>query len=283
MKKVLIFGCGSTGQRIYEEVKDKSDVIGFLDNDASKWDEKKCGIQILGNASCCKELDYDEVLIASLTGYEVIREQLINAGIESSKINSSFVDTQVNARINFLRDYAEMSKDLLDDTLCVAEGGVFQGEFAKLINEYFPKQTIYLFDTFEGFDQRDIKIEKESDFSEYEANHLSITSEEMVLGKLPHKDKAIIRKGYFPETAEGLESKKFVFVNLDFDLYNPILEGLRFFYPKLVDGGCMLVHNYYNPGYKGVKEAIDIFEQENGKLIKFPIGDHCSLGIIKRD
>lgn len=37
MEKVLIFGTGSTGQRIYREVKNSVEVLGFLDNDSSKW------------------------------------------------------------------------------------------------------------------------------------------------------------------------------------------------------------------------------------------------------
>jgi hypothetical protein len=44
----------------------------------------------------------------------------------------------------------------------------------------------------------------------------------------------------------------------------------------------MLVHDYYNPGYKGVKEAVEQYQKEEGEIIKFPIGDHCSLGIIKK-
>ena len=37
MKKVLIFGTGSTGRRIFDEIKDSVQVIGFLDNDSTKW------------------------------------------------------------------------------------------------------------------------------------------------------------------------------------------------------------------------------------------------------
>lgn len=239
-------------------------------------------VSILGNVEACKGLEYDEILICSLPGLNIIREQLLQAGIPSEKISSGFIDTQVNARINFIQDWVSIYHDYYSENACCAEGGVFQGEFAKEINKYFPKQRLYLFDTFEGFDEKDIEFEEKEEYSALGKNHLSITSEAMVLEKLPHKENAIIRKGYFPETAKGLEEEKFVFVNLDFDLYKPILEGLRFFYPRLVNGGCMLVHDYFNPGYKGVAEAVLAFEKENGMLIKFPIGDHCSIGIIKQ-
>lgn len=37
----------------------------------------------------------------------------------------------------------------------------FRGEFAKYIHRAFPHSKLYLFDTFEGFDQRGVKYEKE--------------------------------------------------------------------------------------------------------------------------
>src|ERR1022692_3821606 len=47
----------------------------------------------------------------------------------------------------------------------VAELGVYKGKFARYINQYFPKRSLYLFDTFEGFDNRDVVAEKENKFS----------------------------------------------------------------------------------------------------------------------
>lgn len=37
----------------------------------------------------------------------------------------------------------------------IAELGVYKGDFSRIINVNFPKKTLYLFDTFEGFDDRD--------------------------------------------------------------------------------------------------------------------------------
>lgn len=39
----------------------------------------------------------------------------------------------------------------------VAEAGVFRGEFAKYINQFFPDRKLYLYDTFEGFNASDMK------------------------------------------------------------------------------------------------------------------------------
>ena len=42
----------------------------------------------------------------------------------------------------------------------IAELGVFKGDTAWKLNALFPQQRLYLFDTFQGFDPRDIKEEK---------------------------------------------------------------------------------------------------------------------------
>lgn len=38
----------------------------------------------------------------------------------------------------------------------VAEAGVYQGNFSAVINKCFPTRKLYLFDTFEGFDSKEI-------------------------------------------------------------------------------------------------------------------------------
>src|SRR3954466_8957587 len=47
----------------------------------------------------------------------------------------------------------------------LAELGVYKGDFAKRINQLFSDKKLYLFDTFEGFNQKDISTEKQSNFS----------------------------------------------------------------------------------------------------------------------
>ena len=42
----------------------------------------------------------------------------------------------------------------------VAELGVYKGDFAKRLNQLFPDKKLYLFDTFEGFDEKDITYRK---------------------------------------------------------------------------------------------------------------------------
>lgn len=278
--KALIFGAGATGKALLPMVRRKYEVIGYLDNDPIKW-KKKSAEDIdnlpVHNPQMVFELAWDSVVIGTYVGLDPMTEQLVDMGIDRSKIDQSYISLAVNARVIFLENLSEMYEDI-HPCASVAEGGVFQGDFAKEISRVFPNRKLYLFDTFSGFDERDVVFDKERNFSELGIGHFNITSEELVMSKLPHPEMAVIRKGYFPESTKGIEDQ-FCFVNLDFDLYQPILAGLAFFYPRMIKGGVILVHEYFSDSYRGVKEAVDGFSKKNG-LNLFPIGDGLSIGIL---
>ena len=150
----------------------------------------------------------------------------------------------------------------------VAELGVYKGKFARYINSYFKEKKLYLFDTFEGFDERDITTEKKEGFSSGSQNFAD-TSVESVLSLMPYPNNCIPVKGFFPESAVNIKDE-FVFVSLDADLYEPIYEGLKFFYPLLVSGGYIFVHDFNNDNYPGARKAVEKFCAE--KNISFVPG-----------
>ena len=97
---------------------------------------------------------------------------------------------------------------------------------------------------------------------------------------MPHPAQCVVRKGFFPDTAKGLEDQ-FVFVSLDADLYDPILEGLNYFYPRLQNGGYIFIHDYNNDLYKGARKAVDEFCDSNG-LSAIPLPDSCGTAVLKK-
>ena len=143
-----------------------------------------------------------------------------------------------------------------------AELGVYRGDFAKKINHFLPDKKLYLFDTFEGFDKRDTSFDIQSGLRSRVPSDFSQTSEELVLSKMQHPENCIIRKGWFPDTAEGIDDT-FCFVSIDADLYQPILAGLKFFYPRLVHGGVIMVHDFNNSEYGGSRKAVREFCEDN--------------------
>ncbi|HCT91621.1 MAG TPA: methyltransferase, partial [Lachnospiraceae bacterium] len=110
--------------------------------------------------------------------------------------------------------------------------------------------------------------------------NFSDTSAELVRSRLPHPEKAVFCKGRFPESLPD-DLPPLVFVSLDPDLYAPALAGLRAFWPKLVPGGLILIHDYNSRQFKGVKEAVQLFCEEEG-LSVLPLADlHGSAALMK--
>ena len=161
----------------------------------------------------------------------------------------------------------------------VAELGVYKGKFARYINQYFPDRTLYLFDTFEGFNETDIINETQSQFSGGDQN-FSDTSVAAVLKLMPHPGQCKTFKGYFPDSAKNVDDK-FVFVSLDADLYDPLYAGLKFFYPKLVKGGYIFVHDFNNDSYRGARKAVEVFCKEES-INYMPMPDSGGSAIITK-
>lgn len=277
MRKVILFGAAGGGARLFDRIYKKYEIVAFVDNDKKKWGEMLKGIRIESPQKAIKELVFDYVIITSAPGLDSIKKQCIDMGIPEEKIITSYIEMPLESRRVFLKKLALVMKDFVSEGAC-AEVGVFEGDFAKYINLYFPDRKLHLFDTFQGFDKRD--IEKEKGFSNAREGDYGNTSENLVMNKMPFPDQCIIHKGYFPETAIAVD-EKFCFVNLDLDLYEPTYNGLKFFSEKMTKDGVILVHDYFADNFKGPKEAVDNFVAESSKKIyKMPIGDGISIMLI---
>ena len=124
-------------------------------------------------------------------------------------------------------------------TGAIAECGVFKGQLSTFLHQTAPDRSLYLFDTFEGFDSRDSDTAGDSRFRD--------TSEESVLRRIGDTRNVIVRKGYFPESAAGMDKERFAFIMIDFDKYDPTCSALQFFYPLVNKGGFVFVHDYTSP------------------------------------
>ncbi len=137
-----------------------------------------------------------------------------------------------------------------------AELGVYKGDSAEVLHKMDPTRTIHLFDTFEGFQQKDLNNES-GKAATYTEHSFADTTIERVKQRL-NKENFIFHQGSFPESVVGLNDEKYALVNMDVDLYNPTKAGLNYFYPKLSPGGVILVHDY-NTDWPGIMKAVDDF------------------------
>jgi len=155
----------------------------------------------------------------------------------------------------------------------MAEVGVYQGGSAKLIAEVKNEKELYLFDTFEGLPK---VSEKDTHFgtSYWKTGEFSNTSLENVENYLSNYKNIFCYKGKFPETSEPIKTKKFSFVHLDVDLFQSTIDCLEFFYPRMINGGIILTHDYHTDG---IKQAFNEFCKDK----KIPqiqlLGSQCAI------
>jgi len=222
-------------------------------------------------------LSFDKVMITVVNDSQQIEiiAKLCSLGVPANKIKTVYAPTD-HEYPQILAEHGTLD-DIPGD---IAECGVYKGDFAVKLNTYFPERRLWLFDTFEGFAEQDETIEQSLNLN-YLHQNLSDTSLEYVRSRLPHPNNAVFRKGWFPETAKDVDMP-FAFVRLDMDLYQPIFEGLKLFWPLMSEGGLILVDDYGCITYPLVTKAVSDFEALLGKSIpKCPITHRESILLIK--
>lgn len=280
MKRIMIFGAGQAGRMILNWISGEYDLLGYIDNNPDLCGKYKDNKMIYSADEAIKMMpDIIIITVLNKEAAEKIKLQLRSLNYKGIVFNINEFKKYIDIRLASLRLMAEEIKDKnLDGE--VAELGVYKGKFASEINKLFPNKKLYLFDTFEGFCNEDVNIENSHGYSKAKVGDFSDTSIELVKDKLLHKEQAIFIKGYFPKSIKE-ELPNFCFVSLDTDLYKPTYEGLKVFYPKLVKGGVIIIHDYNSTQFPGVKKAVKKFCSENNAFI-VPLCDiHGSAVLLK--
>lgn len=164
--------------------------------------------------------------------------------------------TFYNILLNIKRGYGEEEK------LYLAESGVYKGGGSFFIASILSQLGVsnfqlYSIDTFEGHSKLDLKgdtgdgLQKAGDFNE--------TSFESVQNYLSVHANISVRKGRIQDVANSISDKKYCFVHLDMDIYQPTLFSLDFFDDKLLPGAVIVLDDYGFTSCPGVKKAVDEF------------------------
>lgn len=61
-----------------------------------------------------------------------------------------------------------------------------------------------------------------------------------------------------------MRDDRFAFVSIDCDIYEPVRQGLEFFWPRMQRGGVIFVHDYSSGYWPGATKAVDEFCAHNG-------------------
>ena len=181
-------------------------------------------------------------------------------------VNFAFFPYEAYMLYSIAKSQQELDGDM-------AEVGVYQGGSAKLISEVKGDKKLFLFDTFIGLQELS---DDDTHFGKkhWKKNEFNDTSLETVKNYLSSYNNIQIIKGEFPKTAEIVNDSKFSFVHLDVDLYRSTIECLKFFYPRLVNGGIILVHDYHSDG---IQKAFKEFLQSNKVQLIELTGSQCMI------
>ncbi|WP_300962168.1 TylF/MycF/NovP-related O-methyltransferase [Helicobacter rodentium] len=285
MEKIVIFGAATGGKSVANKLLiggGQNKILFFVDNDPKKHgrtlliQDKKYEVK---SPDTLLTTEFDRVIIGSVCGEDILRQLQEELKIPYSKIDDFLIRNYHQTLETFLSDFVSICKTY-NIKGNVAELGVYQGDTAKVMNRIFEDRKLFLFDTFEGYNAKDINAEKDLEAVNFGEKHLDNTSLELVMKKMPNPDNVIVKKGWFPETTKGLENEQFCFVDIDVDLYAPTLAGLEFFYPKLTQGGIIML-SYFAP-HIGNKQAVEEFQKRHNFQI-VPLGIPNRAAIIKLD
>ena len=280
MKTVVLFGAGQIGAMVSRLLGPEYSIICFADNNNHKWGDTLAGIQIVPPSESL--LFYPDCICLCVLDEEralQMEAQLRELGYEGPVMRPDALKT-FDARIATMRLLAEQIRDEQIPG-AVAELGVFRGEFAALINAAFPDRVIHLFDTFEGFPAEDVEIERAQGLSNAQAGDFWETSQEYVEQQLPHREKAVIHKGYFPDTFLPCAEERFAFVSIDADLYAPTAAALALFWERLSPGGVLLIHDVNSTQFTGTGKAVQEFCRERA-LLPMPVCDLHGSAVLRK-
>ncbi len=273
-QEIILFGASSRGRRVLNNLIEKGvekKHLRFCDNDSQKWDREICGVRVISINELETRAKDICIIISSSLNYE-INDQLNKLGFSNvhyfhlllfkedmyEKYDSKFLkildDTRDTCYMDSEEKYTLYSsmKAVYSLPGDVAEVGVYKGGSAKIICETKGNKKLYLFDTFEGYPDTD----KEDLLQK---GWLSNTSLENVKKYLDQYGNIDFFKGLFPQTAESLSGQKFCFVHLDVDNYQAVKAALEFFWPRMIDNGRIVSHDYNATDVPGVRKAFSEF------------------------
>jgi hypothetical protein len=140
----------------------------------------------------------------------------------------------------FMRSLLRIVGDVAGD---MAECGVYRGAGARLMalamQDSGTARALHLFDSFAGLSEPDAR---DGDYWKPHDLRSPVTPVHDAL-----RDISIsytIHEGWIPDRFVDVAQQTFCFVHIDVDLFQPTLDALEFFYPRLATGGVILLDDH---------------------------------------
>ena len=144
-----------------------------------------------------------------------------------------------------------------------AECGVYKGLSSYIIcdrNQQSTsfRRTHYAFDSFAGLSEPG----KAEDGSHWHAGDLSVEEQEFRDNLRPFESSVQVYRGWIPTRFDEVADKRFCFVHIDVDLYQPTKDSMEFFYDRMSPGVIIVCDDYGFGTCPGATRAVDEFLQD---------------------
>jgi len=163
----------------------------------------------------------------------------------------------------------------------VAELGAYKGGNALLAALVATLQgssrPYHIVDSFEGFPE--LSAHDPADASKMFRDSSFADIAEM-FAAFPH---VRLHRGFIPDVLRQLPDQHYGVVYYDCDLYQPAVDSLQYFFPRLSPGGFLLVHDYLPKlgGFDGVRKAVDEFLRQTKGVDRFEVPETTHLILRK--
>lgn len=150
----------------------------------------------------------------------------------------------------------------------VWRGGLSMSNMVYIDFKSMTDRKYYLFDTFCGLDS-EFSTQKELDSYKgaYEETY------DFVVNSFKDWPNVVIVRGAVPKTLTQVNIKEVAFLHIDMNCVLPEVEAIKFFWPKLVAGGIVILDDYAHIGHELQKKAMDEFASSQGlKILSLPTG-----------
>lgn len=143
-----------------------------------------------------------------------------------------------------------------------------------------PARPHHLFDSFEGLSEPAPEDSGGGRQTPWKKGQL-LAEEEVTRKNLRmYADRCRFYKGWVPTRFPEVADRRFAFVHIDVDLYEPTRDALEFFYPRMNPGGVIVCDDYGSAKCVGARKAMDEFiAAKPESLFHVPTGQSL---IVKR-
>lgn len=174
-----------------------------------------------------------------------------------------------------LREFVRLTANVPGD---LAECGCYVGVSAWFMAKESSNSELFLFDSFEGLSDPALEDTVVDDVQQWQAGDLKI-NEELLRRNLAEFEHIHVLKGWIPARFGEVRNHRFRLIHIDVDLYQPTLDSLAFFYPRLSPGGVIVMDDYGFMTCPGAnKAANDYMADKPEHILQLPTGQ----GVIIR-